>query len=147
LSVVVALLALAGAGYLLLTRDRAAQAREEALAAARLYAVDMTTYDFASVDADFRRFARHGTTAFQASYAATIAAAKPAIVRAQSRSLGTVVGAGLESYGGGKASVLLAVDQEIRSANQPGPSVDRSRIRMTLRHVGNGWLVSSVKVF
>ena len=143
----VALVTLAWAGYLLITRDQAAQDRDDALAAARQYAVDLTTYDFSSVDADFRRFARHGTKAFQASYAATIAAAKPAIVKAQSRSLGTVVGAGLESYGGGRAGVLLAVDQEIRSANQTGASVDRSRIRMTLRHVGNGWLVSSVQVF
>jgi Mce-associated membrane protein len=147
LSVVVALVTLAWAGYLLITRDQAAQDRANALAAARQYAVDMTTYDFSSVDADFRRFSRHGTKAFQTSYAATIAAAKPAIVKAQSRSLGTVVGAGLESYGGGRASVLLAVDQEIRSASQQGASVDRSRIRMTLQHLGNGWLVSSVKVF
>jgi Mce-associated membrane protein len=146
LSVVVALVTLAWAGYLLITRDQAAQDRDAALAAARQYAVDLTTYDFSSVDADFQRFSRHGTKAFQASYAATIAAAKPAIVTAQSRSLGTVVGAGLELYGGSRASVLLAVDQEIRSARQPGSSVDRSRIRMTLQHAGNGWLVSSVKV-
>jgi Mce-associated membrane protein len=143
----VALVALAGAGFLLVTRNQAAQDRADALAAARQYAVDLTTYDFSSVAADFQRFARHGTRAFQSSYAATIATAKPAIVAAQSRSLGTVVGAGLESYGDGRASVLLAVDQEIRSARRPGSSVDQSRIRMTLQHAGNGWLISSVKVF
>jgi Mce-associated membrane protein len=81
LSVVVALVTLAWAGYLLITRDQAAQDRDAALAAARQYAVDLTTYDFSSVDADFQRFSRHGTKAFQASYAATIAAAKPAIVQ------------------------------------------------------------------
>ena len=136
------------AGFLVQTRrDGADAGRRDALAAARQYAVDLTTYDFATVDADFQRFARHGTTAFQASYAKTIAASKPAIVQAQARSLGTVVGAGLESYGHGRATVLLAVDQEIHSARRPGPTVDRSRIRMTLVRSGDGWLVSAVKVF
>ncbi|MCU1592565.1 MAG: hypothetical protein JWP11_3821 [Frankiales bacterium] len=142
-----AVAAVAAAGSLFLTRHRAAQDREDALAAARQYAVDLTTYDYSSVDADFQRFARHGTKAFRASYATTIAAAKPGIVKAQSRSLGTVVGAGLESYSNDRASVLLAVDQEIRSARQPGPTVDRSRIRITLVRSGEGWLVTAVKVF
>jgi Mce-associated membrane protein len=144
--VLIALLSSAGAGYLLLTRDQSESARQDALAAARQYAVDLTTYDFATVDADFQRFARHGTKEFRASYAATIAASKPGIVKAQTRSLGTVVGAGLESYADDKASVLIALDQEIRSATRPGPTVDRSRIRLTLVRSGNGWLVSAVKV-
>ncbi|MDT7539951.1 MAG: Mce-associated rane protein [Actinomycetota bacterium] len=143
----IALVASAAAGYLLLTRDRTESARQDALAAARQYAVDLTTYDFATVDADFQRFARHGTKAFRASYAATIAASEPAIVKAQTRSLGTVVGAGLESYSHDRASVLVAVDQELHSATKPGATVDRSRIRMTLVRSGDGWLVSAVKVF
>jgi Mce-associated membrane protein len=145
--VLLALVASALAGYLLFTRQQAADDRRDALAAARQYAVDLTTYDFATVDADFQWFARHGTKAFQSSYAATIAASKPAIVKAQTRSLGTVVGAGLESYDDGRASVLLAVDQELRSAAQTGARVDRSRIRLTLVRSGDGWLVSAVKVF
>jgi Mce-associated membrane protein len=147
LAAVLALAALALSGYLLLTRQRAADERDGALAAARQYAVDLTTYDFSTVDADFQRFARHGTKAFQGSYAATIASVKPGILKAQSRSLGTVRGAGLESYADGRASVLLAVDQEIRSASRPAATVDRSRIRMTLVRAGDGWLVSSVQVF
>lgn len=143
----IALVASAAAGYLLLSRDRAETARQDALAAARQYAVDLTTYDFATVDADFQRFARHGTKAFRASYAETIAASEPAIVKAQTRSLGTVVGAGLESYSHDRASVLLAVDQALRSATKPGATVDRSRLRMTLVRSGDGWLVSAVKVF
>jgi Mce-associated membrane protein len=145
--VLIALVASAAAGYLLLSRDRAETARQDALAAARQYAVDLTTYDFATVDADFQRFARHGTKAFRASYAETIAASEPAIVKAQTRSLGTVVGAGLESYSHDRASVLLAVDQALRSATKPGATVDRSRLRMTLVRSGDGWLVSAVKVF
>ena len=143
----VALVASATAGYLLLTRDQDENARRDVLAAARLYAVDLTTYDFATIDTDFQRFARHGTKEFQKSYAATIAASRPAIVKAQSRSLGTVVGAGIESYSDRKASVLLAVDQEIRSATRRGPTTDRSRIRLTLVRSGDGWLVSAVSVF
>jgi Mce-associated membrane protein len=145
--VLVALVSSATAGYLLLTRDQDENGRRDVLAAARQYAVDLTTYDFATVDADFQRFARHGTKEFRASYAATIAASKPAIVQAQSRSLGTVVGAGLESYSDDTASVLVAVDQEIHSATRRGPTVDRSRIRLTLVRAGDGWLVSAVKVF
>jgi Mce-associated membrane protein len=143
---VVTLVAVGAAGYLALTRDQTAQDRDAALAAARQYAVDLTTYDFSTVDADFARFARHGTKQFRASYAATIAAAEPAIVKAQRRALGTVVGAGLESFSADRATVLLAVDQEIRSA-AAGVTVDHSRIRMTLQREGNGWLVSAVKVF
>ena len=143
----IALVSSAAAGYLLLTRDRTENDRQDALAAGRQYAVDLTTYDFATVDADFQRFARHGTKAFRASYAATIAASEPAIVKAQTRSLGTVVGAGLESYTHDRANVLVAVDQELRSATRPGPTTDRSRIRLTLVWSGDGWLVSAVQVF
>jgi Mce-associated membrane protein len=147
LSLVTTVLALGLTGAALRSRNHETDGRRDALAAARQYAVDLTTYDFSTVDDDFARFSRHGTKAFQASYAATIAAAKPKIVKAQSRALGTVVGAGLESYGDGRASVLLAVDQETRRAGQAGPSVERSRIRMRLQHVGNGWLVTAVNVF
>ena len=58
-----------------------------------------------------------------------------------------MVGAGLESYSDDRASVLVAVDQEVRSAAKPGATVDRSRIRLTLVRAGDGWLVSAVKVF
>jgi Mce-associated membrane protein len=131
---------------LYLHRDDDSQARAGALAAARQYAVDLTTYDFASIDVDFQRFARHGTPAFRATYAGTIAASKPAIVKAQSRSLGTVVGAGLETFAPSRATVLLAVDREIRSARASTPSVEHSRIRMSLVRSGDGWLVSAVSV-
>jgi len=43
--------------------------------------------------------------------------------------------------------VLVAVDQEIHSATRRGPTVDRSRIRLSLVRAGDGWLVSAVKVF
>lgn len=142
-----ALVAAGVGGYVWLTRNQDAQRRDDALAAARQYAVDLTTYDFSSVDADFQRFARHGTKQFQASYAATIATAKPAILKAQSRAIGTVVGAGLESYADGRASVLLAVDQAVRSATEAGTQVDRNRIRMRLVRSGDGWLVSEITVF
>ena len=145
-ALLVAVAATGFAGYLLLAQRQADDDRRDVLAAARQYAVDLTTYDFATVDADFRRFARHGTKAFQASYAETIATARPAIVKAQSRALGTVVGAGLESYGEGRASVLVAVDQAIRSATKPGVTTDRSRIRLSLVRAGDGWLVSAVRV-
>jgi Mce-associated membrane protein len=134
------------AGYLLRSERQADDDRRDVLAAARQYAVDLTTYDFATVDADFQRFARHGTKDFQASYAATTAALKPAILKAQSRALGTVVGAGLESYADGRASVLVAVDQAIRSATRPGVTTEHSRVRMALVRAGDGWLVSAVKV-
>jgi Mce-associated membrane protein len=135
------------ASYLFVGREQATRDRDGALAAARQYAADLTTYDFATVDADFARFARHGTKSFQTSYAATRATARPAIVSAQSRALGTVVGAGLESFGHGHAVVLLAVDQQIRSARQTGPTQDHSRIRMTLVKAGDGWLISALTVF
>ena len=146
LAIVVALVASALAAYLLVTRSSAEDDRSGALAAARQYAVDLTTYDFASVDADFARFARHGTPAFRASYATTIRAARPGIVKDQRRAAGTVVGAGLESYSKARAEVLLAVDQEIRSAARTGPTVDHSRIQMTLVRSGDGWLISAVRV-
>jgi Mce-associated membrane protein len=143
---VLALAACAWAGYLFVGNRQVRHERDGALLAARQYAVDLTTYDFATVDADFARFARHGTAAFRRTFAATVATTRPAIVQAQSRAIGTVVGAGLESLSGGRASVLLAVDQEVRSGRRPGVTTDRNRIRMTLVRSGNGWLVTGVMV-
>jgi Mce-associated membrane protein len=143
---VLALAAGSWAALLFLSSRQLAAERSGALLAARQYAVDLTTYDFSTIDADFARFARHGTAAFRKTYAATIAASEPAVVQAQSRALGTVVGAGLESLSGGRASVLLAVDQEIRSSRKPGVTTSRSRIRMSLVRSGDGWLVTGVRV-
>jgi hypothetical protein len=136
----------AGAGYVTGHRDDRAGDRAGALAAARQYAADLTTYDFGTIDADFARFARHGTPSFRRTFAATEAATRPAIVKAQSRALGTVVGAGIESLSGERATVLVAVDQEVRSARQVGRTVKPSRIRMTLVRSGGGWLISALQV-
>jgi len=146
LILLIAVAAVATAAYLYTHRDDSADDRAGALAAARQYAVDLTTYDFATIDADFGRFARHGTPAFRKSFAVTEEASKPAIVKSQSRALGTVVGAGLESLSGDRASVLVAVDQEVRSAVRKGATIERNRIRLTLTRSGGGWLVAAVKV-
>ena len=153
-SALVVVLALAAAVLLAVTtwsaaelRDRrlVAEARVEALAAARSAAVDLLSYDYRRLDADFERARRHVTGRFAEQYGATTEkTVRPTATRYQAVVEATLVDAGVRSATRDRAVVIVFVNQTSRNTRLAAPQIDQNRVRMTLTLVADRWLVSEV---
>jgi Mce-associated membrane protein len=122
------------------------QARQAGLEASRDAARVLFSYDYRTLPKDFRAGAAVTTGAFRKQYAETtskvvtpVATEKKAVVKAE------VVTAGVVRASTDKVVTIVYVNQVTTSSLQAGPKVDLSRVRMTLVHVGSGWLVSKVE--
>ncbi len=125
-------------------RDDLARASDEALAAARTYAVALTSIDAAHTDQDFTAVRSGATGDFARMYDESAQKLKPLLVQAKSVSKGRVVGAGVQSASTDRVVVVLFVDAEITNVTFPTPRVDRNRITMTMEHVDGRWLAGAV---
>ncbi len=145
-AVVVAVL-LVGWLALRLRDDRAATvAREEAVAAARLHAPEILSYDYRHLDQDFAKAQADLTGKFKEDYArTTITVVKPVAVDNKAVVEARVVAASTIWARPGEAQVLLFVNQQTTTAKTKGPRVDLNRVRMTLEKTKRGWLVSNVE--
>lgn len=136
-----------GAGVLAWTvrGDRAAeQARDDALEAARLAAVEVLSYDHRRIDEDIEEAERLGTGEFLEQYQAATeglveqAEAGAVVVRT------TVQGASVQSASADRVEVLLFVDQTTTRTGLEEPRVEQNRVRLTLDDVDGRWLVSGL---
>jgi Mce-associated membrane protein len=145
-AVVVAVL-LVGWLALRLRDDRVATvAREEAVAAARLHAPEIVSYDYRHLDQDFAKAEASLTGKFKEDYArTTVTVVKPVAVDNKAVVEARVVAASTIWARPGEAQVLLFVNQQTTTAKTKGPRVDLNRVRMTLQRTKTGWLVSNVE--
>ncbi|MEU6132882.1 VirB8/TrbF family protein [Saccharopolyspora sp. NPDC047091] len=121
-------------------------ARAEALAAGREYALSLTTYDHQDLAGNFDRVARHSSPAFARQYQEVSAGLTQLIQQYQATSKGEVLHAGVAESSPDRAVLLLFVDQSITNTNSPEPRVDRTRMRLTLVHPGDQWLIDDVQL-
>lgn len=127
----VALAALGGwTGYRELRLQHDRQTRTEMLTAASQGAVDLTTIDVATVDADVKRILDASAGTFHDDFAERSQPFVDAVKQAKSKTEGTVTAAALESLDGSDAKVLVAVSVATSNAGQddPGPRSWRMRI-------------------
>jgi len=146
-AVVVVAVLLVGWLALRLRDDRAATvAREEAVAAARLHAPEILSYDYRHLDQDFAKAQANLTGKFKEDYArTTVTVVKPVAVDNKAVVEARVVAAATIWARPGEALVLLFVNQQTTTAKTKGPRVDLNRVRMTLQRTKQGWLVSNVE--
>jgi len=144
---VVVAVVLVGWLALWLRDDRAATvAREQAVAAARLHAPEILSYDHRHLDQDFAKAQEHLTGKFKEDYArTTVTVVKPVAVDNKAVVEARVVAVSTIWARPGEAQVLLFVNQQTVTAKSKGPRVDLNRVRMTLRRTERGWLVSNVE--
>lgn len=144
---VLAAVLVVGAGVLAWTvrGDRAAeQARDDALEAARLAAVEVLSYDHRRIGEDIEEAERLGTGEFLEQYQAATedlveqAEAGAVVVRT------TVQGASVQSASADRVEVLLFVDQTTTRTGLEEPRVEQNRVRLTLDDVDGRWLVSGL---
>jgi Mce-associated membrane protein len=143
-SLVVALLALAAVAALLFARPSQDDLRDSALEAARTYSASLTTYDASTFDEDVERVLRVATGDFREEYASTVEQLRPQIEQQRTVAVGTVVAAGVETLEQDRATVVVAVDQNITTGGQPART-EANRLRMTLVRREGSWRVEGVE--
>lgn len=121
-------------------------ARRDALAAAQSHAEELLSYDYRTIEADVDRAAAATTGNFRKEYVGTFenvlfeqAKNTHAVVDAQVRAA-SVVRATPD-----QAVVLLFVNQATTKKTADETKIDQPRVQMTLKKVGDKWLVSKVE--
>ena len=140
--------ALAGlVGWLGYRAHEPSQAREDSnlfLAAGRQAALDLTTIDYTTVDADMQRILNSSTGAFRDDFAKRSAPFVAVVRKAQSKAQGTIDAAGLQSQGRDEAQVLVAVTVKTSTVAGPDPQPRNWRMRITVKKTQSDLKVSDV---
>lgn len=146
MAAVVALL-LAATVFALVSWQReagAAGARAEALDAAKRYALDLTSYDYRTMDRNFGVVAQNASPGFAAQYKQVSDQLSGIIGKYQGVSVGTVLDAGVAGGDDSRVDVLLFIDQRITNTQTKDPRTDRSRMRMSLVSQDGTWKIDSL---
>jgi Mce-associated membrane protein len=112
--------------------------------AARTYAVDLTTYDYTSLDHDFGWVTNGATASFAKEYASANAPLRTVIAKLKARATGTVTDAAATAKSTSKVEVLLFVDQTIVNGTNSKKRTERNRVLMTMVHRDGRWIVDDV---
>jgi Mce-associated membrane protein len=143
----VAALGLSGfLGWRLKQVDDTAAAGNAALAAARDYAVVLTTLDTNDIDRSYRQALDGATGEFKDEYSQGSAQLRQILIDNRAMGTGLVVDAAIKSATKTRVEVLLFVDQSITNAVNPSPRIDRNRVQITMELVDNRWLASKVDI-
>ncbi|MCW2686104.1 MAG: hypothetical protein JWR37_994 [Mycobacterium sp.] len=146
LVVVVALAALVGwLGYRTYQSHQAEQQRELFVQVGRQGALNLTTIDFAHADADIQRILDSATGTFYDDFAQRSKPFVDVVKQAQSKSVGTVTEAGLESENGDQGQVLVAVAVKTSNAGAAEQAPRAWRMRISVQKVGDEAKVSNVE--
>jgi Mce-associated membrane protein len=143
--VLVLSLATAGLGWNKARQDdKVDAARRSVTTIAQAYAINLTTYDYATLDRDFARVLDNSTGSFKTQYTQASQTLRDLIAKFKAKATGKVLETAVTSVDGGHAQVLLFVDQTVVNANTKEPRIDRSRMKMGLEKQGRRWLISSL---
>ncbi len=146
---VVVLAVLAGLNGWLGYRDyqvrHGAQIRQEMVQAARQGAINLTTIDHEDVEQDVQRILDSSTGVFRDDFAQRAQPFSEAARRAQSKSVGTVTEAALESAEGDEGRVLVAMTVMTSNRGVPEQQPQAWRMRVTVTRVDDESKVSKVE--
>ncbi len=121
------------------------QVRTEVLAAARTNVGVLFTYDYRNLD-DYASAAQKVTTeTFGAEFAKTVAAIRPQQLSQQAVAKAEVKDAAVKDATAATAHVLLFVDTTTTTKGASAPSIQRTRVQLTLQSVGGHWLIDGVE--
>ncbi|AKK26409.1 hypothetical protein [Mycobacterium sp. EPa45] len=136
--VVVALAALAGwLGYRAYQSRQTAQLQDLLVGVGRQGALNLTTIDAAEADKDVQRILDSATDAFYDDFAKRSQPFIEVVKQAQSKSVGTVTEAGLESTSGNEGQVLVAVTVVTSNRGAPNQPPRAWRMRLTVKKTGD----------
>lgn len=119
-------------------------AAEAGLAAARAYAVTLTSVDSNHLDRDFAAVLDGSTGEFKDMYTRSSGQLRQLLLENKATGTGTVLDAAVKSKSETKVEVLLFIDQTVTNIAAADPRVDHSRVQMTMELVDGRWLASRV---
>ncbi|WP_328997146.1 hypothetical protein OHA18_22050 [Kribbella sp. NBC_00709] len=121
------------------------QVRTEVLAAARTNVGVLFSYDYRKLD-DYASATQKVTTEkFGAEFAKTVAAIRPQQLSQQAVAKAEVTDAAVKDATATTAHVLLFVDTTTTTKAASTPSIQRTRVQLTLQSVSGHWLVDNVE--
>ena len=121
------------------------QERTEVLAAARANVGVLFTYDYRKLD-DYAAAAQKVTTErFGAEFAKTVAAIRPQQLSQQAVAKAEVKDAAVKDATAATAHVLLFVDTTTTTKGASAPSIQRTRVQLTLQSEDGRWLTDDVE--
>lgn len=142
----VALASVAGWMSYRILDDRRTQAQQsEFVEVASQGALNLTTIDHATVDADIARVLDTSTGVFHDDFQKRAQAFAEVVKRAQSKSEGSVTSAALESRDGTTARVLVVMSVTMSSAGAAEQAPQTWRMRIGLQQAGNVAKLSDVE--
>jgi len=121
-----------------------AQARNEALSAGRQIAVDIASYDYRHIDADFTRVSNEATGKFLTDFSTQSAGVRDAIVSVKAVSTAQVASAGTVNVSPHSAQVIVALNRTVTNAQAPKGTNSAFGVQMFLVERGGRWLASAV---
>lgn len=121
------------------------QVRKDVLAAAQTNTTTLFSYDYRKLD-DYAAATRKVTTdTFGPEFAKTVAAIRPQQLSQQAVAKAEVKEAAVQDATATTAHVLLFVDTTTTSKTLKTPSIQRTRVLLTLQSVNGHWLVDNVE--
>ena len=145
----VLVLALAGLtgwlGFRAYESHKADEQRKLFLQVGRQGALNLTTIDWQHAEADVQRVLDSATGTFYDDFQNRSGPFVEVVKQAQSKSVGTIAEAGLESESGDQAQVLVAVTVQTANAGAPEQQPRAWRMRLTVQKVDDGAKVSNVE--
>jgi Mce-associated membrane protein len=144
--VVVALTALAGwLGFRDYQAHQVQAQRALLIQVGRQGALNLTTIDWQHADTDIQRILDSATGSFYDDFSKRSKPFVDVVKKAQSKSAGTVVEAGLESQSGDEGQVLVAVSVKTSNAGAPEEEPRHWRMRISVKKIGDEAKVSNVE--
>jgi Mce-associated membrane protein len=143
---VVALAALTGwLGYRTYQSHQAEEERNLFLQVGRQGALNLTSIDWQQADANVQRILESATGTFYDDFQKRAQPFVEVVKQAQSKSVGTISEAGLESVSDNGAQVLVAVTVKTSNAGAPEQQPRAWRMRISVQKVGDEAKVSNVE--
>ena len=116
-----------------------------ALSAATSGVGTVLSYNYKSLDEDFRKAESVLTPSFRKTYDTTTAkAVKPLAAKYQAVSTAQATGAGVVNSSATRAEVIVFVSQQVTNSQLSAPRLDRSRIVVDLKKVNGRWLIDKL---
>lgn len=118
--------------------------RAQFISVGRQEVLNLTTIDYQQAQADVRRILDSATGQFYNEFSAHAQPFIDVVTKAQSKSVGAITEAGLESQSGFEAQVVVAVRVNTTTAGVPDPKPRAWRMRVTVQRTAGGMKVSKV---
>ena len=145
---VLLVLLLAGVGFLWFTRPGTSSVTTDdyvdALQAARSGVVDMTSFDYLTLDDDIEQIKRVATGDLRTEAADQLDSRRQQITDSQATVNTEVVGAGVTQASATDATVVLVIQSTQKSTASEQAQVVRYRIRVELKKEDGRWLLSGI---